>query len=320
MAAKARADARLVQAAAVAAASGSIPSDIGKPIGQNPANGQVEVRINPVLPDADKMQMILSAQNGRQIDFYGKVVDQFGAPVVGAKVRGVIVFSSVDGANNQDNYTVTDGSGLFKFNNLHGPNFGAVPSKYGYEYNERQPNNWRESYKPDPANPIIFPMYKLQGAEPMTHQNFIVMLPCDGTQTSINLRTGKAVISDGDMLVAFTRNPEQIHRGTPFEWTLTLEVPGGGLLEAHDIFPYEAPDSGYQETITITTGASPQSYINTASQTYYFKSSDGKYGRVTIGLHADYQPPPTLLGIEVYLNPSGSRNLEWDPAKEINPQ
>jgi hypothetical protein len=32
---------------------------------------------------------------------------------------------------------------------------------------------------------------------------------------------------------------------------------------------------------------------------------------------ADFQPPPTLFDINIYANPAGSRNLEFDPAKEI---
>jgi hypothetical protein len=265
------------------------------------------------------MQMILDAQNRGEIDFYGKVIDQNGTPVAGAKVRGVIVFSSAEGTGNQNNFTVTDGNGQFKFNNLHGPNFGVVPSKDGYEYNERQLTNWSKNYKPDPANPMVLTMYKLQGAEPMVHQDFHFSIPCDGTPTNISLMTGKAIENGGDMTVNFIRNPVQIHRGKPFEWTLTLEVPGGGLTEIQDPYPYEAPENGYQENVTVGTGPNPQTYVDSTTKNYYYKSADGKYGRLTITLQADFQPPPTFFHIDAYLNPSGSRNLEYDRKKQIKP-
>jgi len=282
-------------------------SPILGPITTN-AQGQPEARINPALPAATQMQMILDAQNGRQIDFYGKVIDQYGEPIAEVKVRGVIVLSSMAGTANQDNFAETDGNGIFKFNNLHGPNFGVALSKDGYA--PYIGPNWSESYKPDPNNPEVFIMWKLQGSESLVHQRFIVMLPCDGTSKNVDLHTGKTVSKGGDITITFTRNPVQITIGKPFEWTLTVDVPGGGLQEIHDLYPYEAPEDGYQQTITVATGPDPKTYVNSSYKSYYYKSADSKYGRVSFGLHADYQPPPTLLGIEVYLNPSGSRNLE----------
>jgi hypothetical protein len=41
------------------------------------------------------------------------------------------------------------------------------------------------------------------------------------------------------------------------------------------------------------------------------------FGRMTIKIMADYQPPPTLFRAEIYANPAGSRNLEFDPSKRI---
>ena len=38
-----------------------------------------------------------------------------------------------------------------------------------------------------------------------------------------------------------------------------------------------------------------------------------------VQLTADYEKPPTHFEMEVYVNPSGSRNLEFDPAKQIRP-
>ncbi len=62
---------------------------------------------------------------------------------------------------------------------------------------------------------------------------------------------GKEVTEPGSITVKFLRNPIDILRNKPFEWTLTLEVPGGGLVEINDPYPYEAPAEGYKSAITI---------------------------------------------------------------------
>ncbi len=293
----------------------------GQPKGQIEASSQAqsEVKIDPTLPDSTKLQMIFDAQNSGLHDLYGKVIDQFGRPVVGAQAIATSVFvASSEASRNEDRIVLTDAQGIFQFTSVGGWRFGVGVKMPGYVWSGH--GELSENVQSTPERRDVFIMYKLQGAEPMTHQNFIIMLPGDGTQINVNLQTGKAVTTGGDMTITFARNPVQIVRGTPFEWALTMDVPSGGLLEMHDLYPYVAPEIGYKQAVIITTGPTPKNYVNTANQTYYFKSADGKFGRVTIGLHADFQPPPTLLGIEVYFNPSGSRNLEWDPAKEIKPK
>jgi hypothetical protein len=54
-------------------------------------------------------------------------------------------------------------------------------------------------------------------------------------------------------------------------------------------------------------------------QPFYFQSRSGQvHGRMVVTIQADFQPPPTFFGAEVYANPSGSRNLEFDAAKQIH--
>jgi len=304
-------------------APGSISPIIGSPT-RNPTNGQVEVKINPKLPDSDKMQMILDAQNGRQIDYYGKVVDQYGVPVAGAKIRGVIVTSSFAGSSNQNYFTETDGNGQFKFNNLHGPNFGVVPSKDGYEYNERQTTNWSDDYKPDPAKPMIMTMYKLQGAEPMVHVNRLnSRVPYDGTSATFDLFTGKQ--SDaGDLKITLLRNPLQIKRGKDhFEWNVKIEIEGGGLVESRDAYTYMAPENGYQPAFEFSQAKDAPNWTPELAGVFYVHTSKGTYGLIKVDVFSDSDRPDVGTGIilEAWVNPTpGSRNLEFDPAQQVRPQ
>ncbi len=283
-----------------------------------------DISANPVaaLQRIQAFQNVQNRENNTPINFYGKVMDQYGQPINAVKVDGgVMLYGGFTQSKSETYNTQTDTQGRFSFVGLHGVDFGVNFQKDGYFYDlkisSKRPDDY---YTTSPDRPIIYTMWKLQGAEPMVHQSFIPILPCDGTPINVNLSAGKAVSTGGDIMVAFTRNPVQIVRGKPFEWTLTLNVRGGGLVEVHDPYPYEAPADGYQQTITITTGADPKSYMDSAKKTFYYKSADGKYGRMTIDLQADFQPPPTFFGITFYLNPSGSRNLEWDQAKEIKPK
>ena len=138
---------------------------------------------------------------------------------------------------------------------------------------------------------------------------------CNGTQETFNLLTGRR---KGDLQVALTRNPVNIDRSKPFDWTLTVGIANGGLIEITDLYPNEAPAEGYQPSVTITMSADDKNWTSSFSRSYYFQSGQ-TYGRMTINVTANFQPPPTFFGADIYANPSGSRNLEFDPSKQINP-
>jgi len=143
-------------------------------------------------------------------------------------------------------------------------------------------------------------------------------IPCNGTPASFDLLTGKKVSSGGDLVVTLTRNPVNISRGTPFDWSVTLSVTDGGLMEIKDLYPNEAPATGYQPSITFNMPKNMKDWDAALNRSFYFKGENGKnYGRMTIDIQADFQPPPTLFGANVLINPAGSRNLEFDPSKEI---
>jgi len=257
-----------------------------------------------------------AAANQKSLDFFGKIIDQNGEPVGGVKVTagvGLIIDMTHSGAKYF--YTQSDSTGKFSFNGIRGAGVGFVLQKEGYTYNQRQPSSSRPNdYTPDPNNPVIFKMWKLNGAEPMIHARVHAYVPCDGTSVSFNLLTGR---SQGDLTVTLTRNPVNIDRSKPFDWALTVGVANGGLVENTDTYPNEAPTEGYQPSVTISMPTDDKKWTSTVSGTYYFKNGQ-TYGRMTINVMANFQPPPTLFDADIYANPSGSRNLEFDSSKQIN--
>jgi hypothetical protein len=162
---------------------------------------------------------------------------------------------------------------------------------------------------------MVFHIWKLQGAEPMVHTSIQSGLACDGTPRKFDPQTGRR--DAGNLAVALTRNPVNIDRGRPFDWTLNLRITGGGLIPITDLYPNVAPADGYQSTVTINMPADTDNWTPSVEQSYYV--FDGKnYGRITINIMANYQPPPTHFEIDSYVNPAGSRNLEFDPVKQVH--
>lgn len=264
----------------------------------------------------------MAKENSKRLDFFGKVIDQYGAAVAGVKIKaGVGTYVSFDHSGGKDYYTESDANGRFSFVGIHGAGVGFTLTKDGYEFNQRLPAASRpDDYVADATKPTLFTMWKLQGAEPMVHCEGRYSLACDGTSTNFDLLTGKTTSGTGDLTVSLIRNPLNIDRRHPFDWTMTLQIAGGGLILVPDGCAYmnEAPASGYQSTVTVSMSASDPKWSFSYRRPYYFKARNGQvYGRVTVSLTANYQPPPTRFRLEIYANPNSSRNLEFDREKQV---
>lgn len=273
------------------------------------------------------MSAKLKILNDQPIEFYGKVIDQRGEPVAGAKVRGGVMVEKIwMGGHFVDHYTTTDSSGNFAFRGLRGAEIIIQPSKEGYEfradlnrnfyYSLIHPDNQR--HHPKLAAPEVLTIWKLKGAEPLVHHEINrVGAPVDGAPVTFDLLKGRKTTGDGDLILTIERTPIHIQRGQRFAWKATLEMPSGGLLKMEDAYPNEAPLDGYETKVVIDMPSTSPHWQSSVFRRFYFKSRrDAIYGRMTIDLTADYEPPPTGVTLEAWINPSGSRNLEYDPAKQ----
>ncbi len=296
------------------ASSKSVPSSLSP---ENYPGGLPPMK-DFVDPKVAIIEGIWAGKNAQAQDFYGRVVDQHGKPVAGATITGTLMqIQGVDVGTKKDFYTrETDKDGNFEFTGLHGWQLGVVVKKVGYQMGQGtgfyQPPN--QADKSSPKERAIFHMWKLQGAEPMVHTSIQAGLACDGTPRKFDVLTGRR--DTGDLVVTLTRNPVNIDRSKPFDWNLTLGIAEGGLIEIADPYPNQAPISGYQSSIAINMPTGTKGWTASLVRSYYI--FDGKnYSRITINIMANYQPPPTHFEIDSYVNPSGSRNLEFDPAKQV---
>jgi hypothetical protein len=249
------------------------------------------------------------------LDFYGKVIDQSGQPVAGVKVQGYY------GDNEAHKDTKTDERGLFHFLELHGNGLGIRLQKEGYEYGYKIPYQRPSDYLSDPIHPVAITMYKLRGGEPMKHIQIYSDLPCDGGVKRFDLLS-HAQRNTGDLMITLTRNPLVLNPRDgykPFNWLVSLAITNGGLQETTNLmYPNEAPINGYQPSLTLNFPTNMMGWQYELKRTYFFKAQNGQtYGRMTLHLDASRPEPPTYFDAEIYANPGGSRNLEFDPSKEI---
>ena len=301
----------------------------------------------PVPPPTQKPSVELGRAfetlNHNEIEFYGRAVDQFGEPVPAADVDGVVIVNTGTQGGEMRRKATTDTQGYFQFGGFKGQDLGITISKDGYDY-RRHNSSFSYTYFeadhkrhiPDPKNPVVFMLWKKQGAEPLVHYKKTFWdIPANGTPVKIDLATGKLGAGNADLMITLERTPLKMRNGERgYPWTVSIDVVGGGLIEAGERDYYNvAPEVGYeprfkyaQETQSVRDAQEERvkwTWKDSISENFFIKSRDGeRYARVTLSIYPGGRSSNDTVGsvgITVWLNPNGSRNLEFDPAKVIKP-
>ena len=277
-----------------------------------------------------EMSAILAITSMQPITFYGRVVDQKGKPVPNAKVRGSaeIVRYWMD-QKWKEHFTTSDNDGYFHFSWLHGQDLVVSPSKEGYEsnyssmsfaYSSLTPE--KERHKADRETPVVFTMWKQQGAEPLIKGDKFFGIKGDGTPFTIDLVKGhksEGRGTDGDLVVSISQ-PPQIESGKPFDWSFRIETIAGGLVEPTQTqYLNEAPADGYQPEFSRELKATEHEWTEVVRKTFYVKSRNGtQFASMIIEVHANYQGA-AVFSVHYFVNPKhGSRNLEYDASKQAS--
>jgi hypothetical protein len=303
-------------------ATGSVTAEDLK---RTPLKGPAEA----VIKRINQVRAAMEDAN-QPIRFYGKVIDQDGAPLPGVKVAlGVRRTSEVlpgltnDGSDRFE--IVTDEGGRFQLTDAKGALLGVKAlEKVGYEASSQSMRyfwyyeNENKKYRPDANTPEVFRMWKLVGAERLiTADKFYGVVP-DGRGYAVDVLTAKKVEGGnaGDFKVSIKR-PAQIDAGSKYDWSCLIEGIGGGVVETQDEFMYRAPESGYQPRYEVKVPASDPQWSDRAKRQLYLKSRDGKvYARMDVEILANYQNK-AVFNVKYYANPTGSRNLEYDPLQDV---
>ena len=282
--------------------------------------------------DAYKRNLIAAvretiAEANAPVAFYGVVLDQHDQPVPGVAVKlGLRTTEEPAPGASQDVFIYpelkTDAQGRFSLTGEHG-SLLKVDSlmKDGYEAapSTKSRSYWywsaikAERYESNAARPEVYRMWKLTGPEKLVVKTHDTRIPYDGTPISFDLMSGTQAKAGGDLRISLERTPRQITWGqTHFAWKATVEAVDGGLIETTEEMPYAAPESGYQPQLVIDMPADAEKWTSAKSAKFYLKSRGGKiYGRVTVEFRTDSDKPTTGFSISSYVNPTGSRNLEY---------
>lgn len=260
------------------------------------------------------------------IKVYGKVTDQHGKPVAGAKVtlRPINRFKDSYGKRT----VITDGDGKFFAEELYGNALGLSAEKEGYlrippmssfsssaslSY-ERAGSGTGEQHA-DPSNPIVLELLKIDPVEPLIHiDKRPWKLPIDGIPRKIALDSEEG---RGTHEIEFRFTSDTHSRREPgrsvydsFDWSFEIRVPGGGLAWDRSDLEFEAPATGYEECVRYEYSATmPREEWKRVRQGRYFvKFADDTYGRIQFSIDGGSDRSPLYMESWFSSNP-GSRNL-----------
>ena len=261
------------------------------------------------------------------IELYGKVVDQHGDPVVGATVM-LLPFDNVGEESRSKMMLISDGDGKFSIKGLKGLAMGVQVTKDGYltmsDLGFENPASSRrieygldgtggKQFK-DPSNPVVFTLTKIGPLEPLFYmEQTRWRLPVDGSARGISLDS-KDGIGPHQIEFRFTSKmnqlPERTSIYTPFDWIFEARIPGGGFLKNDSDYNFEAPETGYLETIKFDYPSTmPQGQWKRLRHGRYFvKFADGTFARIRFTIDAASDRRPLSMTSWINLKP-GSRNL-----------
>lgn len=264
----------------------------------------------------DKWNKVFS----NSINFYGKVLDERGVGVKGARVRYSAPSSVLEVEKGSIDGPTTDADGLFSIIGKKGagiivsvshPSYYETDKSYGdFSFFEDTGRN------PSPNKPAVFVLRKKGIAEPLLKLKQVIRsVPKDGRPVQIGLIGGK---SADVILQAWTSvRPQGAANNAPFAWKVRIAVPSGGLVNYQDQYQFQAPESGYAPEIefAMPAGGVNGKWRDRFEQTYFVKLGNGNYARMRFQMIAG---GGHFAVVESYYNPqAGSRNLEFDPNKAI---
>jgi hypothetical protein len=291
-----------------------------------------------LTPTEQRREVINTWEQAREkeVEFWGKVIDQHGQPVAGVAVTATITSHQIPLPGFKPHprtiYSATsDVSGLFYIKGGAGRGFtietmmkqGYVlnpelqkrtDNLYWYNYDQLDP----KGFMPDANAPVVFRMWKIGKPEKLIDgESFYGIIPNGGVYT-VDLLTKKKSLGEatGDLRVSIHR-PSDIKWGARgYDWSCEIDGIGGGVIETQDELMYSAPESGYQSHYEIKISACDVPWSDEVKRQLYLKSRDGKvYARLDVEIFANYQDK-AVFSMKYFANPNGSRNLEYDPTAQ----
>jgi hypothetical protein len=263
------------------------------------------------------------------IEFYGKVVDQHGDPVAAAEIK-IMPFDNAFGSSDTQMLLSSDADGRFSVKGLKGLAMGVQVEKTGYltlsDLGFERPASARRieygldgtggaRFK-DSNKPTLFTLHKIGPLEPMAYvEQKRWSLPVDGSPRHIALdsKEGKGTHQiEFRFTSGWSQIPSGKRYGKLYDWKLEARIPGGGFCMCPSDYAFDAPESGYQETLSIDFPAKlDKQWKSFAFRRRFVKFADGTHARIRFCIDGNTDRTPLSMTSWMNLKP-GSRNLASD--------
>ncbi len=258
------------------------------------------------------------------IEYYGRVLDEAKIPVVGAEIRFSVLNNPHTPLSPGTQYTqFSDIDGNFSITGITGARLTLKVIKEGY----RMISNPQSSvgYHPSSARkgddeiptaeqPAIFVLEKLNTPASLIKRRLKHKLSLNGQAVSIDLLSGKVRSGSSFTISLQSDYDSQTYQTT--HWEASVKIHDGGLIEHTDLANFEAPGSGYTNEVVFRVTEDMEGRPKSFRQDYYFVTDNGQqYGRGTL-----YISSSGTFSFSYYLNPEGSRNLQYDRALDVTKQ
>ena len=293
----------------------------------SPRTSQAHSAMSPVVAARAITTPVSEAERQKAIEqleatsivFFGKVVDQNELPVVGARVTYTVHHLNFHG-NAPIEGPLTDNNGRFEIQ-TQGPSITVSvshPQFYEGKEAERQIDYGdtitahQFSPKPSRESPTLFKLVRKGEAETIIHvPSKEIRLPLDGRSVEVSLGASSLAVSLRLHSTSAALEPNEFRH---FDWSLGLAVSDGGLVERLNSLDFQAPENGYVPKIEIQMVSTGNlQWSSRINKEYFVRFANGRYGRFQITVSGE----TGFCRFESYLSPSGSRNLEVDPAKVV---
>ena len=260
-----------------------------------------------------------SFESKMAIEFYGKVLDQHNQSVEGATVN---LRWMVPGGT-QPRELLSGSDGTFEFKGVQGRGLSVEIYKQDYRAGKESKDRFdyaqffeRNFHVPDPANPVIFRLWKYRNPEPMYKWDIYKTIEVNKGAAWIEAEKGKLGAESGDFAVIITRaNQTTMHE---YEYGVRVQAANGsGMALSNEEFMFQAPESGYQTEFSVSKMPEDKDFHTGQRWRFYLRMQSGKYAAVELEVRQMSKPEADVLAL-IYYNPSGSRNLEFDDKKQIN--
>ncbi len=261
------------------------------------------------------------------IDFYGLVLDENDRPVRNAQTsyilrnKNILLYAgspTLQGpqTSNDGRFSITDLRGLKITVYIEHPDYYVV-DKGGKSLSYARLNGSKPKDLPSIENPVIFRLQRKGEIEPLVyHPRILTRIPVDGTPTRIDLIAGRQGISSTSLILILNSNSQAVPKNTyvPYDWSLEVKVADGKIAKRTGKLQFMTPEAGYTDELNYVMTANSSDWKGDIVEDVFLEFSSGLYARASIRVGGRGN-----CIIESWVNPSGSRNLEYDPDKQIDP-